>query len=82
MMKTDGARPYLVRAGIYLDQQKYDLAIADYSEALNLKPHSARALYGRSVAKTRSGVSGQDDLDRATALDPNIATEFAKPGYF
>ena len=82
MMKTDGTRPYLVRAGIYLEQQKYDLAIADYSEILNLKPNNARALYGRSLAKTRSGASGQDDLDRANALDPDIATEFAKPGYF
>jgi tetratricopeptide (TPR) repeat protein len=55
-------------------------AIRDYSEALQKNPRSASSLFGRGVAKRRSGEDGSFDLRMAKSLDPGIAKEFAGYG--
>jgi tetratricopeptide (TPR) repeat protein len=81
-LKDDGTRPYLLRAGVYLRTKKYDLAIADFSAVLESEPQNAWALFGCGTAKARSGdgAAGKAEMDKARALDANIATDFANNG--
>jgi len=57
-------------------------AIADYDAALRINPKHASSLYGRGLAKRRSGnVSGGDgDIAAAKLIQPDIADEFASYG--
>jgi|GEM_PF-379265 len=62
----------------------YKKAIADYTAALS-QFHGAKrasALYGRGIAKRRSGnlAGAKTDIDAARALKPAIADEFASYG--
>ena len=47
-----------------------------------LNPKLASSLYGRGVAKQRSGnaAAGDRDIAAARAIDPNIASEYAGYG--
>ncbi len=55
---------------------------ADFDAALRLNPKLASSLYGRGVARQRSGsaAAGDRDLQAAKAIDPNIANEFQSYG--
>ena len=55
-----------------------DRAIADYSDAIRLDPNYALALYARGMAKDRAGQDAESkaDIDRALAIDPDIASKF------
>jgi tetratricopeptide (TPR) repeat protein len=55
-------------------------AISDFDAALRLK--LASSLYGRGLARQRSGAgaAGERDIAAARAIDPNIASEFASYG--
>ena len=57
-------------------------AIADYDAALRINPKHASALYGRGIAKRRSGnASGGDgDIAAAKLIQPDIVDEFASYG--
>ena len=57
-------------------------AIADFDAALKINPRLTSSLYGRGLAKKRSGAISEGDLDiaNARAMDPNIVKEFADYG--
>ena len=57
-------------------------AIPDYDEALRLQARKASSLYGRGIAKLRTGntAGGNADIAAAKAIDARIAEEFAAYG--
>ena len=57
-------------------------AIADYDAALRINPKHPSALYGRGIAKMRTGnaVGGDGDIAAAKLIQPDIADEFASYG--
>ncbi|MGB3503958.1 MAG: hypothetical protein WBA37_01140, partial [Xanthobacteraceae bacterium] len=57
-------------------------AIADFDAALKANPRLTSSLYGRGLAKQRSGATaaGELDITNAKAMDPNIVKEFAGYG--
>jgi tetratricopeptide (TPR) repeat protein len=55
-------------------------SIKDYSEALEKNSLSVSSLFGRGIAKQRSGADGTLDLGKAKSMDPNITSEFAGYG--
>jgi tetratricopeptide (TPR) repeat protein len=63
----------------YLRLGQVNKAISDYNAALKLDSKQARSLYGRGLAKQRSGdsVGGDADIALAKKIQPNIADEFA-----
>ena len=60
----------------------YQKAIADYSTALLYNSKRASALYGRGIAKRRSGntAGAKSDIDAAKSIQPTIVDEFAGYG--
>jgi hypothetical protein len=58
------------------------MAIADYDAALRIDPKHAASLFGRGIAKLRSGNvdAGNTDINAAKAIQSTIATEFAGYG--
>jgi tetratricopeptide (TPR) repeat protein len=66
----------------YLKLGAFDKAIADYNAALRFNPKFASSLYGRGIAKVKSGESanGNTDIEAAQAIKANIADDFAKYG--
>ena len=62
------------RGNAYYDKKDYDLAIADYNEALRLDPEFALALYNRSCAYRDKGDNDRamDDYVKAILLDPSL----------
>jgi tetratricopeptide (TPR) repeat protein len=70
------------RGFTYLKIGEWDSAIQDYSSALQHDPRLASALYGRGLAKRKKGdtAGGRADMAAATAIDPNIAGDFARYG--
>ena len=53
---------------------RYDQAIADYDTALSLAPKLAWSLYGRGLAKIRTGrkADGEADIAAAVAIDADL----------
>jgi tetratricopeptide (TPR) repeat protein/transglutaminase-like putative cysteine protease len=70
------------RAFVSLRQERYDDAIKRYDAALAKAPDQAESLYGRGVAKIRSGdeAGGKADIAAALKLDPKAAADFKKAG--
>jgi tetratricopeptide (TPR) repeat protein len=69
------------RGFIFLKMTMYDAAVSDYDVALALNPKLASALYGRGLAKLRNeDGTGEADLAAATAIQADIADEFARYG--
>lgn len=70
----DALRPkaYYDRGNAYLDAQKLDLAVADYSHAISLKPDFKDAWYSRGYARHDLGDYDQaiDDYNTALKLAP------------
>ena len=62
--------------------RRHDAAIADYDVALKLNPKLAGSLYGRGLAKRRTGdaAGAEADIAAATALQANVAARFAGYG--
>jgi len=56
------------------------MALEDYNAALAINPRLASSLYGRGVAKQKSGdpTGGRIDIATAQAIDPMIAQHFGK----
>jgi tetratricopeptide (TPR) repeat protein len=85
---------YSDRGRAYCDKEDYDRAIADYDQAIQLDPKCARAyvydaavnqnakdadsLFGRGMAKLKSGDSegGNADIAAAKAIEADIADMF------
>ena len=70
------------RAFIYLKTAKWNAAIQDYNLALEQEPRLASSLYGRAIAKRKTGdtAGANTDMAAATAIEPNIGAEFASYG--
>ncbi len=82
---------YLNRGNVFDRMGQSGRAVADYSEAIALKPLWAEAYYTRGVEFAKTGQSGRAIMDyaRAIALKPayadaynNLGTEFGKEGQF
>ncbi len=65
------------RGFAYLKLQKLELAIADFSAALNSTPKDEFSLFGRGVAKRLQGdkKGGDTDIAAAMAINPHIAKD-------
>jgi tetratricopeptide (TPR) repeat protein len=70
------------RAFAELKLKLYDASIADYDEALKLRPTQAASLYGRGLAKRANGnpVGGDADIKAALEAYADIAKDFEKWG--
>jgi tetratricopeptide (TPR) repeat protein len=62
--------------------RNYPAAIKDYDSALAANPNQANSLYGRGIAKLRSGNAnaGNADIAQAIKIDPNIAASMTRLG--
>lgn len=69
---------YANRALEYCRLQRCKEALRDYDKALELSPANSWSLYGRGVARIRSGdrVGGEADLAAAARIDPDIAATY------
>jgi tetratricopeptide (TPR) repeat protein len=70
------------RAINYSNSAQYDHAIADYNAALRLQSDWAEPLYGRGIAKIKKGdaAGGKADIEKGTAIDPDVAEDFTRQG--
>ena len=70
------------RGFLFMKMADYPKAIVEYDSALKADPNHARSLYGRGLAKTKTGdqATGTVDMANAVKLDPTVAQEFAKFG--
>jgi Flp pilus assembly protein TadD len=60
----------------------YGAAINDYDAALGINPTMAGSLYGRGVARIKSGnlSEGNADIAEAMKLEPNVTERMARSG--
>ena len=83
-LRLDGNDPDALasRGFTYLKLGQLADAIVDYDAALKVAPKHASSLYGRGVVKLRQAdvEGGNADLATATAIQANIADEFARYG--
>lgn len=84
MMRASVDNPGVLdsRGLVYLRLGNFEAAIHDYDDALHADPSMPTSLYGRGLAKLRSGetAQGQADLAAAKKLDSGIAKLFADMG--
>lgn len=66
------AADFIQRAGALLGREKFDDAIADFTQAITLDPKNVLALSGRGMAYAMKGVqaAATRDEDAAVAIDP------------
>jgi len=79
----NAAVAYYDRGTAYDDKDQLDSAIADYSEAIRIKPDYANAYRNRGRAYGRTGHydNAIADLDRAIKLDPNDVGAYSNRGF-
>jgi tetratricopeptide (TPR) repeat protein len=72
----------IVRGMVELKLQRAADALADFEKAVSYEPHNARALYGRALARLRSGDKGGADKDLAAArrYGFDVAAEYDEIG--
>jgi tetratricopeptide (TPR) repeat protein len=72
--KENVAIAFYNRAVAYENKDRYDLAIADYSEAIRLKPNDADFYLYRGLDRQRMGdkAGAEADIAEAKRLNPNI----------
>src|SRR5215469_7095242 len=70
------------RGNAYHDEKDYDRAIADYDQAIKLKPDYAHAFGNRGLAYAHKGDpdSAVRDYDEAIRLDPDNASGYNNRG--
>lgn len=76
---SDRGDAYSFRAGAYLSQQNFDLAIADYTEAIRVAPRNATPYAGRALAYFHKGNRDQAaaDFSMVNQLDSAKAAQLA-----
>lgn len=81
-LQPDAANAFGNRALVQLKLGAFDRAIADYSAALANNANDAYSLYGRGVAKLKSGdaAGGAADIAAAKAIQGDIADVYARYG--
>ena len=79
---TNAANILNSRGLVQLKRGAYQQAIADYSAAIAQNASDADSLYGRGVARLRTGntAGGNEDIVAAKAIAPSIAEEFKEYG--
>ena len=65
---------------LFIQFEKFNIAINDLNRALAINPHFASSLYGRGLAKQKKGdpAGGKIDIAAAQTLDPQIVQHFGK----
>lgn len=78
----DPAQIYRYRGSAYLQKHNYDLAIADYNQAIKLDPIDKWAFYDRGVAYSAQGNYDQAiaDATQVIRLDPTSADAYYTRG--
>ncbi len=78
----DTAEAYLTRGDQYSERKDYAHAIADYSQAIMLRPSYAYAYNNRGVAYMASGHPDEAlrDFDRAIQLQPDFPQAYSNRG--
>ncbi len=73
-LKENKAIAFYNRALAYENKEKYDLAIADFTEAIRIDPNDADFFLNRGIDKQRIGDKAGSDADIAEAkrLNPNV----------
>jgi len=79
----NAAIAYYDRGNAYDDKDQLDRAIADYSEAIRIKPDYANAYRNRGQAYGRTAHYDDAiaDFDRAIALEPNHVDAYSNRGF-
>jgi tetratricopeptide (TPR) repeat protein len=82
-LDDDNQYAYEQRGLVRLRQGQYAEAIADYGEALKKYDGRSESLYGRGIAKMRSGDAdgGRKDIAAATRIEAGIAKMFEGWGF-
>lgn len=83
-LQVDARSPaaFASRGFVNLLLKRYDRAAEDFGAELRRRPEDAFALYGRAVARYRSGdlKGADDDVVQATSLKPDIVDDMARLG--
>jgi tetratricopeptide (TPR) repeat protein len=82
VIRTNPGKVVFDRRGvIHFTRGEFAKAIADFSAAMKLEPGRPFSMYGRGIARIKSGDKrGQNDIDIAKLERPNIAAEFEAYG--
>lgn len=80
--KPASTEAYIDRGLVYLDERKYDQAIADFTEAHKLDPRDVWSLADRALAYVwkQDFKSAEKDLTAAAAIDPGNAVALRARG--
>lgn len=81
--KEDEAHTYCVQGIAHSEEGLHDLAIQDFTKAIELKPGFAVAYYNRGVSYTEKGLHDRaiQDLTKAIALEPGFAGAYHNRGF-
>ncbi|WP_044034478.1 tetratricopeptide repeat protein, partial [Microcystis aeruginosa] len=73
---------YNNRGNLYYNQQKYDLALSDYSKAIELNPNFAEAYNNRGVLYSyqQKYELALADFNKAIEINPNSADAYYNRG--
>jgi tetratricopeptide (TPR) repeat protein len=77
------ASDYRVRGDGYFRKGEYDLAIADYTQAINMDPYDNLAFHNRGFSYIQKGLFTQamTDLDRTIVLNPRYDDAYYRRGF-
>ena len=74
------ARAYENRADVHFRQSRFKDALDGYNKVLQIDPSRVWSIYGRGMAKMKTGdeAGGKKDISAATAKDKDIEADFKK----